>query len=106
MCRARKVGVATPTPYHVNSQHSLVFCERVEGDTLQQRLAEAQGEGAAGEDEGRRPMQPQQRQGVRASRRLGERGVARSRGGVQTDFRVGCVSSAGVLQSSLQVVAV
>lgn len=51
MCRARKVGVPTPTPYHVSSQHSLVFCERVDGGTLQQRLAEAQGEGAAGADE-------------------------------------------------------
>lgn len=50
MCRARKVGVATPTPYHVSRQHSLVYSERVEGVTLQQRLAEAQGEGDAGED--------------------------------------------------------
>lgn len=50
MCRARKVGVATPTPYHVSRQHSLVFCERVEGVTLQERLAQAQGEGGAGED--------------------------------------------------------
>lgn len=38
MCRVRKLGVPTPTPYLLNKEQHLVVTSRVEGVTLQQRL--------------------------------------------------------------------
>lgn len=42
MCRARKLGVSTPVPYHVDLKHNLVYLSRIEGCTLWQRLSNAQ----------------------------------------------------------------
>jgi hypothetical protein len=42
MCRVRKLGVPTPVPYHVDSQHGLVYCSKVDATPLAQKLDAAQ----------------------------------------------------------------
>jgi hypothetical protein len=42
LCRVRKLGVPTPVPYHVDTQHDLVYCSKVDATPLAKQLDAAQ----------------------------------------------------------------